>query len=260
MIVTAPRALADRIVEELQAIDRHSRQVLLDTRVIAIEPSALQDLPLQWNGLEHQASGLSAQTLMTLGSAPDQAATAVLRKELDLLRTQGRAQAIMNPCVVVQGGHQTKMTPRAGGDWYGAWTPNGIVYAKTDARIAQATPAFRLTPHLDDNNDIRVEVAIGLYDSTATASGEDPTPRTWYTTGTPVATKDGGTVLLTGLPTRPFTDKGTCEDIVVLVTASLVPDAATTPQRTPGSGETLTQIDGDSRNVLPTSGDSGVSP
>ena len=62
-------------------------------RMIAIEPSALQTLPLQWNGPERQVSGLSgltAQTLMTLGSAPDQAATAVLRKELDLLRRRAR--------------------------------------------------------------------------------------------------------------------------------------------------------------------------
>ena len=121
-------------------------------------------------------------------------------------------------------------------------TPDGIVYAKTDARMAQATPAFRLTPHLDDNDDIQVEVAIGLYDGTATVSGEDPTPRTWYTTGPPVATKNGGTVLLVGLPASPFTDKGTCEDVVVLVTASLVPDIATTSQRTPGSGEALARI------------------
>jgi type II secretory pathway component GspD/PulD (secretin) len=119
--VTAPPALADRIVADLKRLDSRPRQVLLDARVVVMERGDLLDLGVEWGFPTIRAGMFSGDVLndavytresltgFQIGYTPDSTFTDSLLMALHLLQENSQADITSYPQLVAQDGRQSEI-------------------------------------------------------------------------------------------------------------------------------------------------------
>ncbi|MCP4611601.1 MAG: hypothetical protein GY845_23065 [Planctomycetes bacterium] len=269
VVVTAPQALADRIVADLKQIDKVRLQVLLDARIVVMERGNLLNLGVQW-GFPTMSAGLFGNDLKGLGGglldfggkvasgfqigyAPDATFTNSLTATLNLLSQNDEATIIANPQVLAQDGKMADISVMK--EEYYFMTGNqqqqgnlfGGFYSELE-KIESGTK-LNITPHIGDNNDITLDLAIEVSDSIPRGRESDLPVVTRRTSSNTVRIKNGGTVALAGLTeNRTRTDKrrvpglsklpligglfkntndeGASREIAVFVTAHIIPESS----------------------------------
>jgi hypothetical protein len=218
VLVTAPPALMNRIISDLEQIDQPPRHVLLDARIVVMERGDLLNLGVEW-GWPNIKAGLFSNDLKGLGPTglldfggkspwgiqigytPDATFTGSLEMTLNLLAENGEATILSSPQVLAQDGKQSQIRVLTE-EYYMLTAPElaGIIgYQRTELAQITSGTTLTITPRIGDNNDITLEVAVEVSDSIPRGRGSDLPVVTRRTASNIVRVKDGGTVALAGL-------------------------------------------------------------
>lgn len=214
LLITAAPAMADRIMEDIKKIDRYKRQVLLDARVVVMEKGNLLNLGAEWSWPTLQAGVFTSHGItdatgagtssgwpygVQIGYAPDQTFTNSLMMALNLLQQNSQADIIANPKVVAQDGRQAEMRVIEEQWFMMQATQNTYTYSQAQLQKIESGTALIITPHIGDNNDITLQMAVEVSDSIPNARGSDLPLVTRRLAKNSVTVKDGGTVAVGGL-------------------------------------------------------------
>jgi type II secretory pathway component GspD/PulD (secretin) len=216
VVVTAPPALMDRIISDLKQIDRPLSQILLDARIVVMEKGDLLNLGVEWGWPKIQAGMFSSNHFgkgdpltdfggegpwgIQIGYTPDALFTNSLELTLNLLAQNGEATILTKPQVLAQDGKESKIEVTTE-EYYMLVAPEvvGSFYTRTELQTIISGTTLTITPHLGDNNDITLHVAVEVSDSIPRGAGNELPVVTRRKADNNVTIKDGGTVALAGL-------------------------------------------------------------
>jgi type II secretory pathway component GspD/PulD (secretin) len=216
VVVTAPPKLADRIVADLKQIDRPLSQILLDARIVVMEKGDLLNLGVEWGWPTIQAGmfsndhyGAGDSTLdfggespwgIQIGYTPDAVFTNSLELTLKLLAQNGEATILTKPQVMAQDGKESRIEVTTD-EYYFLVAPEvtNSFYTRSELETITSGTTLAITPHLGDNNDITLHVAVEVSESTPNRRASDLPVVTRRRAENNVTIKDGGTVALAGL-------------------------------------------------------------
>jgi len=214
LIITAPPGMMERILQDIQTIDRFKRQVLLDARVVVMERGDLLNLGVEWGwptikaGLFRDGAGTETTNPIPgwpwgvqIGYTPDRAFTDSLMMALNLLQENSQADIIANPKVIAQDGRQAEMRVIQE-EWFmmtGPTSADLYSYARAELQKIESGTVLTITPRIGDNNDIMLTMAVEVSDSIPKARGSELPLVTRRTAKNAVTVKDGGTVAVGGL-------------------------------------------------------------
>jgi hypothetical protein len=216
VVVTAPPKLANRIVADLMQIDRPLSQILLDARIVVMEKGDLLNLGVEWGWPKIQAGMFSSDHYgggdpdlefggespwgIQIGYTPDAIFTNSLELTLNLLAQNGEATILTKPQVLAQDGKESKIEVTTE-EYYFLTAPElaGSFYSRSELKEISSGTILTITPHLGDNNDITLQVAVEVSDSIPSGRGNELPVVTRRKADNNVTIKDGGTVALAGL-------------------------------------------------------------
>jgi hypothetical protein len=216
VVVTAPPKLMNRIVADLKQIDRPLSQILLDARIVVMEKGDLLNLGVEWGWPKIQAGMFSSDHYgrgeaeadfggegpwsIQIGYTPDALFTNALELTLNLLAQNGEATILTKPQVLAQDGKESKIEVTTE-EYYMLTAPEllNTFYARTELQEIKSGTMLTITPHLGDNNDITLQVAVEVSDSIPRGRGSELPVVTRRKAENNVTIKDGGTVALAGL-------------------------------------------------------------
>jgi type II secretory pathway component GspD/PulD (secretin) len=270
--VTAPPALMERIIADLEQIDHIRQQVLLDARIVTMERGNLLNLGVTWNwptldaglfsnDLRNKAGGLGLLDFggkvasgFQIGYTPDSTFTNSLQATLNLLAQNDEATIIANPQALAQDGKLAEISVMT--EEYYFMTGNqgqtvGFFNYYSELEKVESGTKLSITPHIGDNNEITLALAIEVSNSIPRGRESDLPVVTRRTANSTVRIKDGGTVALAGLTEnktrtakrrtpglsklpligglfKNTNDEGASREIAVFVTAHLIPEPGRT--------------------------------
>lgn len=216
VVVTAPPVLMERIVSDLKQIDRHRPQVLLDARVVVMERGDLLNMGVDW-GWPTINAGLFANDFfgagptgmpdfggnapwgIQIGYTPDATFTNSLTMALNLLAENDEATILAKPQVLAQDGKVAEINVMTEEYYMMTSEMTGFYYTRAELEKVESGTKLSITPHIGDNNDITLELAIEVSDSIPRGRGSELPVVTRRTSSNTVRIKNGGTVALAGL-------------------------------------------------------------
>jgi type II secretory pathway component GspD/PulD (secretin) len=216
VVVTAPPALMNRIVSDLEQIDHPLSQILLDARVVVMEKGDLLNLGVEWGWPKIQAGMFSSNHYgrgepeadfggegpwgIQIGYTPDAIFTSSLELTLNLLAQNGEATILTKPQVLAQDGKESTIEVTTE-EYYMLTAPelSGSFYSRTELQEIKSGTTLTITPHLGDNNDITLQISVEVSDSIPRGAGSDLPVVTRRKAESNVTIKDGGTVALAGM-------------------------------------------------------------
>jgi general secretion pathway protein D len=255
----------ERIISDLKKIDHIRPAVLLDARIVVMERGNLLNLGVEWGFPSIRFGGFSNDLLgkgigdmmdfggempwgLQIGYTPDAGFTNALDLALNLLASNDEATVLSNPQVLAQDGKMAEINVVTE-EYYmmTATTTSSQFYTRQELEKIESGTKLSITPHIGDNNDITMELAIEVSDSIPRSRGSDLPRVTRRTSTNTVRIKNGGTVALAGLTenrTRtdkrrvpglsklPFigslfkntNDEKSTREIAVFITANIIPE------------------------------------
>jgi len=183
--VTAPTAMAERIIADLKRLDLRPRHVLLDARVVVMERNDLLDIGVEW-GFPQISAGVFGTSFDTgdagsypwgvqIGYTSDQTFTNSLLMALNLLEKNNQAEIISNPQVLAQDGKVAELGVIR--EEYYMLTPpasaNQVFYSTTEMVTIESGTKLTITPRIGDNNDITLVMATEVSDSIPAAAATE---------------------------------------------------------------------------------------
>jgi hypothetical protein len=215
VVVTAPPVLMERIISDLKKIDRVRRQVLLDARIVVMERGDLLNLGVEWGwptisaGLftnELFGSGASGADIggkmgsgIQIGYTPDATFTNSLTLALNLLEQNDEATILAKPQLLAQDGKIAEINVMTEEYYMMTSADTSFYYTRSELQQIESGTKLSITPHIGDNNNITLELAIEVSDSIPRGRGSDLPVVTRRTASNTVRIQDGGTVALAGL-------------------------------------------------------------
>lgn len=255
--VTAPPALADRIMADLKQLDTRPQHVLLDVRVVSMERGNLLNLGVEWQfptvsagALRMGGGDITTDWLygLQIGFSFDRTFTNALLARLNLLLENQQADIISSPQLLAQHAKQSQIRVVTE-EWFmmSAKATENLFYTQSELEKIESGTILTITPYIGDNNDITLEMSVEVSDSIPSGRGNDLPVVTRRTASNAVTVHDGGTVALAGLTEnrtksdnrkvpglsglpligglfRNNNEDSATREIAVFVTAHLVPD------------------------------------
>ena len=213
LTITASPAMADRIVDDIRQLDTRPRQVLLEARVVVMERGDLLNLGVQWAfptlraGVAYDSSLHNQENVLTntmtgiqIGYTSGRAFTESLMAALKLLQENSQADIVSSPKLLAQDGRQSQLR-QVTEEWFMMTSPTQqqLFYAQSQLEKIESGTVLSITPHIGDNNDITLDLAIEVSDSIPSGRGSQLPVVTRRTAQNSVTVEDGGTVALAGL-------------------------------------------------------------
>ena len=257
LTVTAPKDIANRIMEIIRKLDLSRRQVLLDTRVVVMEKGNLLNLGVEWQFPTLQYgrfyNGDNWLTGLQVGYSPDETFTSSLMATLNLLESTNQADIVSNPQVIAQDGRQATLKSIQE-EWFmmsdrQLAATGGFGYTPSELQKIESGTVLTIVPRIGDSNEITLEMAVEVSDSISRGAESDLPIVNRRQAKNSVTVLNGGTVAVAGLTenrTRqidrrvPFfgslpvigrafrnnDDEKATREIAVFVTATLIPDSS----------------------------------
>jgi type IV pilus assembly protein PilQ len=212
VLVTAPPVLMERILDDLKLVDKVPDQVLLKARIVSMQRTDLLNLGVEWSWPTMQLGFFAGDNYgqgdplddfagespwgVQMGYSPDLTFTNSLQLALNLLTVNGEATILAKPQVLAQDGKRAQM--RVINEQYFFLTadqPNlsQFAFASSQLETIESGTTLTITPHIGNNNDIMLDIAIEVSEET------DLPIVTRRTAENSVRVLDGGTVALAGL-------------------------------------------------------------
>jgi len=137
---------------------------------------------------------------ITIGYTPDATFTDSLNMALNLLSENDEATILAKPQVMAQDGKRAEINVLTE-EYYMLTSPDigAIYYTRTEMEKIESGTKLSITPHIGDNNDITLDLAIEVSDSIPRGRGNDLPVVTRRTATNTVSIKNGGTVAVAGL-------------------------------------------------------------
>ena len=213
LTITAPPTIADRIVEDIRQLDTRPRQVLLEARVVVMERGDLLNLGVQWGfptfraGVMYDPSLVNQENVLKnpmmgirIGYTAGREFTESLLAALRLLQENSQADIVSSPKLLAQDGRQSQLR-QVTEEWFMMTSPTQqqLFYAQSELQKIESGTVLSITPHIGDNNDITLDLAIEVSDSIPSGRGSQLPVVTRRTAQNSVTVEDGGTVALAGL-------------------------------------------------------------
>lgn len=215
--ITAPPSLMDRIISDLKLIDQPPRHVMLKARVVVMERGNLLNLGVEW-GWPTISAGLFSSDLKGLGDAarlmdfggkyasgiqigytPDATFTNSLEVALNLLERNDEMTILSEPLVLAQDKKVAEINVMKE-EYYMMTAPQAnLYYTRSELEKIESGTKLSITPHIGDNNDITLELAIEVSDSIPRGRGSELPVVTRRTSTNTIRINNGGTVVVAGL-------------------------------------------------------------
>ena len=216
--VTAPAALADRIVKDIKVMDVRPHHVLLDARIVAMDRGDLLNIGVKW-GMPTAQAGFFSNSLVrgtlptdagdpagnwpwgiSVGLSFDNTFTNSLTAALNLLKENNKADIIASPQVVAKDGERSRIQAITE-EYFMITAPlnQSMFYTQSQLETIKSGTTLEITPRIGDNNDINLELAVEVSDSIPKGRGNDLPVVTRRTAQNSVIIRDGGTVAVAGL-------------------------------------------------------------
>ena len=294
VVVTAPPVLMERIISDLKKIDRVRQQVLLDARIVVMERGDLLNLGVEWgwptisagffsnNLFGREASGVAdfggkMASGIQIGYTPGATFTNSLTLALNLLAQNDEATILSRPQLLAQDGRVAEIQVMTEEYYMMTSTGTEFFYTRSELEKIESGTRLSITPHIGDNNDITLELAIEVSNSIPRGRGSDLPVVTRRTSTNTVRIQNGGTVALAGLTEnrtrlekrhtpglsklpllgglfKSTNDEEASREIAVFVTAYIVPDASQSPDfsqpQTPAIQPPIRSLGGDFKTSL----------
>jgi len=241
LTISAPSPLAERIVASLKQIDVPRRQqVFLDMHLVLMEQDALQNLRVDGEGPTRRTSAFprsTAESSVRIDCAPDRPATASLLRALNAASAKDRACLPYHSQGVAADGRQIQA--RLGQrEWSNMTEQHARELARRRAMFHETIPqetlsatVLSITPCVDDNNNIAVDIAIEV-DAVKGARQRGARVMMRRMPVRTVTLQNGGTLILTNLlesqPQRS-NQGGPAPELVIFITADLILDRMFVP-------------------------------
>ncbi|KPK53045.1 MAG: hypothetical protein AMS22_08000 [Thiotrichales bacterium SG8_50] len=218
VLVTAPPVLMERILEDLKLVDKVPDQVLLKARIVSMNRTDLLNLGVEWSWPTMQLGFFSGDNYgqgdplndfagetpwgIQMGYSPDVTFTNSLQLALNLLTVNGEATILSKPQVLAQDGKRAQM--RVINEEYFFLTADQpqasqFFYQSSQLETIESGTTLTITPHIGENNDIMLQIAIEVSDSIPRGRETELPIVTRRTAENNVRVLDGGTVALAGL-------------------------------------------------------------
>ena len=217
VLVTASPSLMERIIADLEQIDRTPTHVMLDARIVVMERGDLLNLGVEWNWPNIQ-SGIFSNELhgdgtddlldfggkwpwgVSIGYRPDATFTNAIEMQLNLLQQNDEAQILSKPQVMALDGRRARIQVLKE-EYYVLSSPQTTAFGFSTNYLQDITSGTTLTitPYIGDDNDITLEMAVEVSDSIPNARATDLPVVTRRTAENIVRIKDGGTAIVAGL-------------------------------------------------------------
>ena len=293
VVVTAPPALMERIISDLKKIDRVRQQVLLDARIVVMERGDLLNLGVEWGwptinaGLfsnDLRGSGLGMADFggklasgLQIGYTPGATFTNSLTLALNLLEQNDEATILAKPQLLAQDGKVAEINVMTEEYYMMTSQATDFFYTRSELQQIDSGTKLSITPHIGDNNNITLEMAVEVSDSIPRGRGSDLPVVTRRTSVNTVRIQNGGTVALAGLTEnrtrlekrrtpglhripllgnlfKSTNDEEASREIAVFVTAHIIPEASQTPDftqpQTPAIQPSIRSVGGDFKTNL----------
>ncbi len=224
-----PFGPANPLLVQSEPAVSHPRQVLLDVRVVEMEPGKQRNLGVEWGFPASQAGQAPADSdwtkALSIGYSPDQTSTDSLVARLNQLGASGQVKILSNPQIVTLDGHPARLQSIQE-EWFlmtGTNTPGGDSHSELQ-RIDSGT-ILDFTPYVGDGNDITLVVGVETSKSMPQNQGDADLPIvTRRQARNKVTVQNGGTVALAGLIGNSGGRNGpSTKDVAIFVTAHVIP-------------------------------------
>ena len=293
VVVTAPPVLMERIISDLKKIDRIRQQVLLDARIVVMERGDLLNMGVEWGwptisaGLfsnDLQGRGLGSADFggkmasgIQIGYTPGATFTNSLTLALNLLAQNDEATILSKPQLLAQDGKVAEINVMTEEYYMMTSQATDFFYTRSELQQIESGTKLSITPHIGDNNDITLEMAVEVSNSIPRGRGSDLPVVTRRTSINTVRIHNGGTVALAGLTEnrtrlekrrtpglsklplvgglfKSTNDEEASREIAVFVTAYIIPEESrpldfTQPQ-TPAIQPPIRSLGGDFKTNL----------
>jgi len=221
-------------VPPTQQSDSHPRQVLLDVRTVVIEQNSLLNLGIEW-GLPQRSNSSPSEWPdgVQIGYTPDATSTDSVQAGLSRLAEQGRAKLLSRRQVAALDGCQARVRAITE-EWFSMHAQATADHREPQTEQVSIASGMVLsaTPRIGDNNYITLELATEVSDSLP-QDDENALPVVTRRKARNVVTvQDNGTVALAGLAEQIVDSE---KQLLILVTASLVPENGQLPQTEPAT-------------------------
>lgn len=241
LTITAPAAIADAIQKRVAELDKPPRQVLLDVRVVEMKRASLLNLGVEWSLPPLQTGGFydggDWTKAISIGYSADSTPKSSLLAALNQLETTGQGEIVTNPQIVaLDGGTAQLRSIRE--EWF-LMSGDPSTFLPPELQNIESGTIVTMTPHVGDNNDIALEMAIEASESLGRGRAPDLPIVTRRQAKNKVTIMNGGTVAVAGLTARSAQQTGqTMNELAIFVTATLVPENGRVVSSIPSPRET----------------------
>ncbi len=217
ILVTAPAAMMERIMSDLEQLDMTPTHVMLDARIVVMERGDLLNLGIEWGWPTIQAGMFSNDLLgkgggelvdfrgkwpwgVQMGYSPDATFTSSLVMALNLLEENDEAKILSKPQLMALNGKQARIQV-VKEEYYVLTSPQTTAFGFSTNYLQdiQSGTTLTITPYIGDNKDIILEMAVEVSDSVAQGRASELPVVTRRTAENTVRIKDGGTAIVAGL-------------------------------------------------------------
>jgi type II secretory pathway component GspD/PulD (secretin) len=134
-----------------------------------------------------------------IGYTPDATFTNSLTLALNLLEQNDEATILAKPQLLAQDGKIAEINVMTEEYYMMTSADVGLYYTRSELQQIESGTKLSITPHIGDNNNITLELAVEVSDSIPRGRGSDLPVVTRRTASNTVRIQDGGTVALAGL-------------------------------------------------------------
>lgn len=202
LAVSAPDAISDRIVANIETIDVARQHIMLDARVVVLERADVLDFGAEWRLPTITAGTVVGSALtgwpweMRIGYAPDGSFTNALSLTLNMLSQNNEATIIASPQVLAQDGIESEI--RVTTEEYFQITADAGTFIRAELEKIETGTILRITPQVGPTGELTLDMNIEVSD--VVSRGERNLPvvsrRTARST---VQIQNGGTAAIAGL-------------------------------------------------------------
>ena len=206
--ITAPPALLERIVADLNLIDRPLRHIMLNARIVILSRADLLSLGVQWTWPKIEAGIFTSSDFhggglpgpdwpwgLRIGYTPGKEFTNSLLLTLNLLEQNDEATIIASPQLMAQDGKEAEI--KVATEEYFEIVTQGY-YTQTQLEKIETGTVLKITPRIGEAGDITLEIMTEVSDVIARGEGNLPVVTRRIAKST-VRIEDGGTAAIAGL-------------------------------------------------------------
>ncbi|MFZ3123123.1 MAG: hypothetical protein WA104_07195 [Thermodesulfovibrionales bacterium] len=205
LTTTASPEIVERILEDINRIDKMPRQVMLEALIVDLSSDARKSLGIDWSGQSGKFSG-SMQDLdiaFTYISVP--ALTRQITAKIHALIEDGLASIKATPRVTTMDGEEAAIN--IGFEQYISITSGPVTYPYTTVQTIKAGITLNIIPFISDDNLITVKIKPAEV-SDFVETGKEGLPMiNKRSVTTTVVVKDNETIVIGGLLRKKEVDK-----------------------------------------------------